>query len=115
MAALSDIDLEKILGPDFRNLLQSQKSENVDVNEQRSIAARIGVLEDRTFSTQVLLIVGVVLAISAWYTAVGITFPIQMAFAVLFVAVGVAAWWSVQTQIATLRARALVLSGRAAA
>lgn len=78
MAALSNSDLVKILGENARlDQLDKEKTANPIVERCKALES----LEGQQFSAFALILMGIVLLISAWYTAVGQAFTIQTAVA----------------------------------
>ena len=103
MAALSDRDLEAILGPDFRTKVQNTSTELSVDDKIRNLRVNIGAMEDKSFSSTVALLVGIALVFSAYYTAVGTAFAIQMGVAALFIAIGVGAYFYFKKEIQTAK------------
>ncbi|GEM_PF-4904983 len=78
MAALSNSDLVKILGENARlELIDKEKTENPLVVRRKALES----IEGQQFSAFALILMGIVLLISAWYTAAGQAFIIQTAVA----------------------------------
>jgi hypothetical protein len=76
MAALSDIDLIRILGEDARAQIEAASANRSD-DPEMSGKKRLLVLENRQFTAFALILMGVVLFISAYYTQIGTTFTVQ--------------------------------------
>lgn len=79
MAALSDVDLVRILGEDARAQIaaSAEKSDNPEVARKKAMQQ----LENAQFSAFALILMGVVLFISAYYTQTDTTFTIQSSVA----------------------------------
>ena len=80
MAALSDADLIKILGENARAQIEAasqSKTEDPEVVRKRTLVS----IEGQEFSAIALVIMGIVLFISAYYTQTGMAFTIQCAAA----------------------------------
>jgi hypothetical protein len=80
MAALSDVDLVKILGENARAQIEAaseSKTENPEVLRKRKLQS----IEGQEFTAMALMIMGFVLFVSAYYTQVGMAFTIQCATA----------------------------------
>lgn len=104
MAALTEEDLEKILGADFRAIeLAAQKSTGVE-EQQREIASSISAAEDKNFTSFASIFVGIALVFSCYYTSIkGTGFWVQMAIAIAFILVGIASWFHFRSKIANWR------------
>lgn len=115
MAALSEADLEKILGENFRAVeTATQKATGVE-DQQRETTAKISSLEDKNFSSFASISVGIALVFSAFYTAKDLAFTIQMVIAIGFIVIGVFAWFRFRKQIGDLREQLKVMQANSAA
>ena len=109
MAALSEADMVKILGPDYRAIEEAaQKSRGV-FEEERALRLLIDTQDGRLFSAYVLMIVGVALLVSTYYTALGNQYWIQGAFGVAALVCGAALLIYLRKSLVVLRAQGDVL------
>ncbi len=115
MAALSEFDLQKIMGDDYKNIEQTARKAVGAEDTYRDVAAKIGAIEDRNFSCYAAMIVGVALAVSAWYTAAGNAYWIQLAIAVGFVLLGAFGYLRFRNQLVDLREKLNAMQQKMAA
>ena len=79
MAALSNSDLIKILGENARlEILDKEKTEKPEVARRKAMES----IDGQQFTAFALVLMGIVLLISAWYTAIGQAFIIQTAVSI---------------------------------
>ena len=85
MAALSDEDMEKILGANYRAQSEADAKASGVENEERLIRGTIDTLEGGMFALWVTILVGIGLIVAGRFTATGQAFWIQAAVgAVIF-------------------------------
>jgi len=105
MAALSEVDLEAILGSNFREVQKEAAHKSGVKDEERLVRERIENREGHVFNAYAILFIGAALLFSAYYTATGMTFAIQTGVGFAFIAVGLALLFYMKTQLKQLLAR----------
>jgi hypothetical protein len=104
MPALSEEDLVKILGPDYREKQEAALRASGVRNEQRAAVAKIKRLDDSKFATLYVAIVGIVLIVASIYSVSGLTLQIQEAVGLGMVLIGLGLFLYITRRLKNLRA-----------
>jgi hypothetical protein len=101
--ALSERDLIKILGPDYREKQEAAIRASGVRDEERIAVNKIKQLDGSKFATIYLAIIGLVLIVASTYSVTGLTLEIQDACGIAMVVVGLGVFIYITRRLKQLR------------
>ncbi len=106
MAALSEADMMKILGDNYRAVQDADEAARGVQVEERLVRQAIGTLEDSKFPACVTIFVGAALIIAGYFTAAGKEFWIQAGIGLVILLAGIGGLIYVRGKLETLKKKA---------